>query len=113
VGLFWGVEFVQNKETKMPFPKALNVARRISEMAVREPFNMTFYPGQGTVDGFEGDHIIIALAYNITRQNVDYVVETLVEVVDIVFALLEKDMEGELAFGDRMLYDDEPLNLYG
>ncbi|KAL5351075.1 hypothetical protein ACLOAV_004650 [Pseudogymnoascus australis] len=55
-GLFWGIEFVQNKETKVPFRKALNVANKISEMALKD-FKITLYPGQGTENGVDGDHI--------------------------------------------------------
>ncbi|KFY17977.1 hypothetical protein V492_00227 [Pseudogymnoascus sp. VKM F-4246] len=100
-GLFWAIELVQNKETKMPFCKALNVASMISKMALRDPFNITLYHGNGTVDGVDGDHIMVAPAYNVTRQDVDYIVRKLVWAVDVYFSRLA--LEVELAFEDSML----------
>ncbi|KFY46954.1 hypothetical protein V494_00247 [Pseudogymnoascus sp. VKM F-4513 (FW-928)] len=101
-GLFWAMEFVQNKETKMPFSKALNVASEISRMALKDPFNITLYHGKGTVDGVDGDHIIVAPAFSITREEVDYVVRKLVWTIDVYFSRLA--VEGEVALEDRVLY---------
>ncbi|KAL5344934.1 hypothetical protein ACLOAV_009887 [Pseudogymnoascus australis] len=84
-GLFWGIEFVQNKETKVPFRKALNVASKISEMALKD-FKITLYPGQGTENGVDGDHVLVAPAYIITGDAVDYIVHQLVLTVDTFFS---------------------------
>lgn len=83
-GLFWGIEFVENKETKVPFRKALNVANTISEIAL-EFFKITLYPSQGTSNGVDGDHVIVAPAYNITGADVDHIVHQLVSAVDAFF----------------------------
>jgi adenosylmethionine-8-amino-7-oxononanoate aminotransferase len=83
-GLFWAIEFVQNKETKVPFRKALNVASTISEIALKF-FKITLYPGQGTSNGVDGDHVLVAPAYNITGDAVDYIVHQLVSAVDAFF----------------------------
>ncbi|KFY46989.1 hypothetical protein V494_00241 [Pseudogymnoascus sp. VKM F-4513 (FW-928)] len=101
-GLFWAIELVQNKETKVPFCKALNVASMISKMALRDPFNITLYHGNGTVDGVDGDHIIVAPAYIVAREEVDYIVRKLVWAVNVYFR--HSALEGELSFEDRMLY---------
>ncbi|OBT85172.1 hypothetical protein VE02_05612 [Pseudogymnoascus sp. 03VT05] len=127
MGLFWGIEFVQNKRTKAPFPKAFNVASMISEMALKD-FKITFYHGQGTVDGVNGDHVLVAPTYIIRGDEVDYIVHQLASVVDTFFsrqawesklgAVLENEPKGVLegeqedeqedehVFGDRMLYGD-------
>jgi adenosylmethionine-8-amino-7-oxononanoate aminotransferase len=90
-GLFWGVEFVRNKATKESFPKSWGVAGRISDMALKEPFNITFYPGQGTADGLVGDHIIVAPAYIVTKEEVEFITDKLKGVVDAVFEQLERE----------------------
>ena len=93
---------MQNKETKVPFCKALNVASMISKLALSAPFNITLYHGKGTVDGVDGDHIMVAPAYIVTRDEVDYIVRKLVWAVDTYFSRLASEVE--LAFENRMLY---------
>ena len=61
MGLFWGIEFVQDEDTKLSFPEAINVASKISEMALKD-FNIILYPGQGTANGVDGDHVLVAPA---------------------------------------------------
>ncbi|KAL5349525.1 hypothetical protein ACLOAV_005820 [Pseudogymnoascus australis] len=85
MGLFWGIEFVQDKDTKLPFPKALNVASMISEMALKV-FEITLYPGQGTADGVDGDHVLVSPTYIIGGDEVDFIVHRLASAVDIFFA---------------------------
>ncbi|KFY96889.1 hypothetical protein V498_02400 [Pseudogymnoascus sp. VKM F-4517 (FW-2822)] len=103
MGLFWGIEFVQDKRTKAPFPKAFNVASMISEMALKD-FKITLYPGQGTANGVDGDHVIVAPTYTIRGDEVDYIVHKLASAVDTFFsrqawesklgAMLKNDPEG-------------------
>jgi adenosylmethionine-8-amino-7-oxononanoate aminotransferase len=76
-GLFWGVEFIKDKAKKTPFSTEANVAMAISELGISERYNINVYPGTGTVNGIEGDHIIIAPAYNVTRQDIEFIVGTL------------------------------------
>lgn len=52
---------------------------------MREPFNISLYPGSGTVDGRHGDHILIAPAYNVTEQDIRYIVETTAAVIKQFF----------------------------
>lgn len=70
-GLFWAVEFVEDKATKAPFPPQRDVGYSIHEMASQDPYNILVYPGRGTVDGTSGDHILLAPAYNITCTEVE------------------------------------------
>lgn len=89
MGLFWGIEFVKNKESKEPFDPELNVAKRIHITGLSTKWSMSFYPGQGTADGIRGDHIIIAPAYTITSEDVEAIVSTIEGVINEVFELLE------------------------
>src|ERR1700723_495926 len=64
MGLLWGIEFVQDKKTREPFPSDARIAYRIQEDAL-EAGIMT-YPIQGCVDGTRGDHILLAPPFTIT-----------------------------------------------
>lgn len=58
-GLFWAVEFVQDKATKAPFPSKAGVSMGISELGLTERHGLMVYPGAGTVDGVNGDHMCV------------------------------------------------------
>jgi adenosylmethionine-8-amino-7-oxononanoate aminotransferase len=91
MGLFWGIEFVQNKESKKPFDRKLNIAKRINVTGLSKKWSMSFYPSQGTADGISGDHVIIAPAYNITSADVEHIVSTIQGVIGEVFETLERE----------------------
>ncbi|KAK5166679.1 uncharacterized protein LTR77_008223 [Saxophila tyrrhenica] len=84
-GLFWGIEFVSNKSAKTPYEPSEAIAMGVHELAMREPFNISLYPGSGTVDGRRGDHIIIAPAYNVTEEEIRSIVDTTASVVKQFF----------------------------
>ncbi|KAL4978447.1 pyridoxal phosphate-dependent transferase [Aspergillus desertorum] len=85
-GLFWGVEFVKNKATKEPFSPEIALAFKIQETGMKPEFGISLYAGTGTVDGTRGDHIILAPAYNTTKEEIDIIVDTTAKVLDEVFA---------------------------
>ncbi|KAH7418221.1 pyridoxal phosphate-dependent transferase [Cadophora sp. MPI-SDFR-AT-0126] len=84
-GLFWGIEFVQDKVTKKPFPLKMGIAQKVHDTAISAPFNMTMYPGTGTFDGVSGDHVILAPPYNITQADAEYIAQVTSDVVHRVF----------------------------
>lgn len=84
-GLFWGIEFVKDKATKEPFDPKYGIAQKILDLAISPTFNMTVYPGTGSVDGVCGDHIIIAPPYIVTKKDVDEIIARVSAVVQIVF----------------------------
>ncbi|CZT50522.1 related to ARG8-acetylornithine aminotransferase [Rhynchosporium secalis] len=84
-GLFWGIEFVKDKKTKEPFAKKLGIAQKVHDTAISAPFNMTMYPGTGTVDGISGDHVILAPPYNITKADAEYIAQVTSDVIHQVF----------------------------
>lgn len=84
-GLFWGIEFVADKVSKEPFPAEKHVALDISSMGVLRPYNISIYPGSGTVDGVRGDHVIVSPPYNVTREEVGVIVETIGRLVENFF----------------------------
>jgi adenosylmethionine-8-amino-7-oxononanoate aminotransferase len=64
-GFFWGIEFVKDKISREPFDPSEGVAMGIHNLGIKDPHNISIYPGSGTVDGRLGDHVLIAPAYNI------------------------------------------------
>ncbi|KAH0293592.1 PLP-dependent transferase, partial [Aureobasidium sp. EXF-3399] len=84
-GLFWGIEFVNDKTTKEPFDPKENVATNIHEKGLTDPHNITLYPGNGTVDGRVGDHILLAPAYNATAEVIELIVRKTAAVIEEYF----------------------------
>lgn len=85
-GLFWGIEFVQDRATKTPFEASREVAVRINELGLTERYSIVVYPGSGTVDGVNGDHIIIAPPYTVTAEDVEYIVQTVSSLIEDFFS---------------------------
>ncbi len=87
-GLFWGLEFVKDKTTKEPFDPKLGVAQKVHDTAISAPYNMTIYPGTGTVNGVSGDHVILAPTYVVTREEIEHIANVTADVVRVVFKKL-------------------------
>ncbi|EAW07163.1 aminotransferase, class III [Aspergillus clavatus NRRL 1] len=85
-GLFWGVEFVKDKATKEPFPTSSAVAFHVQETGLKPEYGVSLYAATGCVDGVLGDHILIAPPYNVTKEEIDIIVETAGKVIEEVFA---------------------------
>ncbi len=75
IGLLWGVEFVQNKLTKEPFDPSANFAGQVAEECMTR--GLSVYPVQGCVDGYKGDHVLIAPPAVITEEQIKWSVERL------------------------------------
>lgn len=78
-GLFWAVEFVQDRETKEPFANGRSLAWRVWEQAFER--GLVIYYSQGCADGVKGDHIMLGPPLIINRQQVDEMVDILVEAI--------------------------------
>lgn len=89
-GLFWGLELVADKGTKEPFDVKWDVAGRIRDVALMEE-SVTFYHGQGTVDGVKGDHLIVAPGYNITKEEIEMVAGRLVKAMNTTFSAMKAE----------------------
>ena len=57
-GLFWGAEVVQDRPSKQPFDSSLRLHARIKREAMAR--GLMLYPMGGTVDGRQGDHVLLA-----------------------------------------------------
>ena len=81
-GLFRGIEIVKNRSTKEPFQKKLNIAGKIKKQAL--DIGLICYPMQGTADGVEGDHILIAPPFIINEDEINELSTKLKSTIDLV-----------------------------
>ena len=78
-GLFWTIELVADRDTKVPFPLEKFLAPRIQQEAFAR--GIMVYPSQGCADGTLGDHVLLAPTYISTPREIDVIVDTLAEAV--------------------------------
>lgn len=75
-GLFIGIEFVSDRETKAPIDPAMKTHNRIQSAAFKE--GLLCYGMGGTIDGQRGDHILLAPPYNLSEAQETELVEKFV-----------------------------------
>ena len=75
-GLFAGVEFVQDKETKEPFPVEDKVTSRVRNEVFRSGV-MVIGGAGGLINGVAGDHIEIVPPYIIDEEQIEFLCRTL------------------------------------
>jgi adenosylmethionine-8-amino-7-oxononanoate aminotransferase len=85
-GLFWCAEFVADRATRAPFDPALKLHDRIKHAAYAR--GLACYPMGGTLDGRQGDHVLLAPPYIATAADIDAIVSRFGDAVDDVFASL-------------------------
>ncbi len=78
-GLFWGLEFVRDRQTKEPFPAATHLAWQIWRRAFDN--GLIVYYSQGCADGFAGDIIMVGPPLIIDESQVGKLVELFVKTV--------------------------------
>ncbi|MEM6940268.1 MAG: aspartate aminotransferase family protein [Pseudomonadota bacterium] len=71
-GLFRGIEIVQDRETKDPFPPERAVHKALKKHSFEA--GLICYPMGGTIDGQRGDHILLAPPFIMSEAHVDEVV---------------------------------------
>jgi hypothetical protein len=81
-GLLQAVELVEDRATKSPFDPSLAMHQRAKSEAFER--GLLIYPGGGTVDGRQGDHILLAPPYNVSDDELDMIVDLLGETMDAV-----------------------------
>jgi adenosylmethionine-8-amino-7-oxononanoate aminotransferase len=73
LGLLWGVEFVADRKTKVPFAPEKSFAGLVGQACLRR--GLLVYPMQGCVDGLAGDHLLIAPPAVISAEEIGWAVE--------------------------------------
>ena len=81
-GLFLGIEFTQDGKT--PFPSERRIHAKIKQAAFAR--GLMVYAMGGTIDGVNGDHILLAPPFIIEDEHIDELVDKLALVVDEVLA---------------------------
>ena len=79
-GLFRALELVEDRASKRPFDPALKVHARIKSEAMAR--DLMVYPMGGTIDGAEGDHVLLAPPFIVNAAQIEAIVERLGEAVD-------------------------------
>lgn len=83
LGLFWGLEFVQDKATKEPFPMERHLAWEIWQKAF--DLGLIVYYSQGCVDGRNGDLIMLGPPLIINETQIDDMVDILRKAIEEIF----------------------------
>ena len=83
-GLFLGLELVEDRETKAPFDPARRIAARIKTAAFDA--GLICYPMAGTIDGRQGDHVLLAPPFILSRAQVGELTDKLSSAIDRVLA---------------------------
>ncbi len=68
-GLFIGLEFVEDRDTKHPFPPARALHKSLKNAAFEA--GLICYPMGGTIDGQHGDHILLAPPFIMDDTHID------------------------------------------
>ena len=96
-GLFLGVEFVAERESKAPFPVRSAVHAAFKKAAMAR--GLLVYPGGGCIDGQRGDHVLLAPAYTVSDDEIAQIVSRFSGALD--------DMRDEMA-ASAMSYTAPP-----
>ena len=83
-GLFQAIELVQDRAGKTPFDPALKLHARIKARAMAE--GLMVYPMGGTIDGRQGDHVLLAPPFIVDDDALDQIVRRLALAVDAALA---------------------------
>jgi adenosylmethionine-8-amino-7-oxononanoate aminotransferase len=87
-GFFRGIELVEDRATKRPFDPALKLNARIKAEAMGR--GLMVYPMGGTIDGVNGDHVLLAPPFIATAADLDEIVGRLAEAIETGTAALRR-----------------------
>jgi len=68
-GLLAGIEFVEDKATRAPFPRAAKFVEAFTEAA--QEAGLVVWPNVGHADGVNGDLVVVAPPFIITEQEIE------------------------------------------
>jgi adenosylmethionine-8-amino-7-oxononanoate aminotransferase len=79
-GLFWGIELVRDRASKAPFDPARKLHARVKREAMAR--GLMCYPMGGTIDGKQGDHVLLAPPYIVSSAEIAQAVAILGDAID-------------------------------
>ena len=88
-GLFQAIELVADRATKQPFDPALKLHAKVKKAAMEA--GLMCYPMGGTIDGAQGDHVLLAPPFIITDDELDLLIQRLVHAVDAAVRSVSDD----------------------
>jgi len=74
-GLFWALELVSDRASKRPFDPVAKLSARVKREAMAR--RLMVYPMGGTIDGVNGDHVLLAPPFIVEGSQIDAIVERL------------------------------------
>jgi len=86
-GLFQALEFVADRGSKAPFDPGLKLHAKIKKEAMQR--GLMVYPMGGTIDGVQGDHVLIAPPFIVDEAAIGTIVERLGDAIDAAIASTE------------------------
>ena len=93
-GLLAGVELVEDKDTRAPFPREARVAERLTAAAL--DLGLVVWPNVGHADGTRGDLVMVAPPFIINESEIAIIVDRL-EAAMMAAGLTAKVSSGGLA----------------
>jgi adenosylmethionine-8-amino-7-oxononanoate aminotransferase len=84
LGLLVSIEFVKDKNMRVPFPREENIAGKIFQAAMDQ--GVLTYPTQGCVDGVNGDHLLLAPPFIITAEECRITARAIAAAMEKVFS---------------------------
>ena len=79
-GLFQAIELVADRERKAPFDPALKLHAKVKAAAMAE--GLMVYPMGGTIDGRQGDHVLLAPPFIVDDAALDQIVQRLARALE-------------------------------
>jgi adenosylmethionine-8-amino-7-oxononanoate aminotransferase len=79
-GLFRGIEFVEDRDSKRPFAPEKALAAKLKKESFAA--GLVCYPMAGTIDGRQGDHILLAPPFIMEDQHIDEIITKLKTAID-------------------------------
>ena len=83
-GFFWGIELVRERESKRPFDPKQKLHAQVKKQGFSR--GLMVYPMGGTVDGWYGDHILLAPPFIASESDLALIVERLAAAVNAAVA---------------------------
>jgi adenosylmethionine-8-amino-7-oxononanoate aminotransferase len=85
-GLFRGIELVSDQHTKKPLDPTLRTHARIKGAAMAR--GLICYPMGGTIDGEQGDHILLAPPFTLTVDQVEELAEAVARSIEDILPVV-------------------------
>ena len=87
-GLFQAIELVTDRASKATFDPRHKLHARIKQQAMAR--GLMVYPMGGTIDGINGDHVLLAPPFIVDEAGIDTIVDRLGDVIDAAIAALPR-----------------------